>query len=413
MNSPRERVTRAIEALKRGAFVVVADDTQRENEGDLIARADRMTPEAMAFLVRHTSGLVCVAMTPERLDTLGLPLMVDQSTESHGTAFTVSVDYKYGTSTGISAADRSATVRALADSSVSGEHFNRPGHVFPLRAKPGGVLERGGHTEAAVDLARLAGAPPVAVLCEIMNDDGTMARGPALVEFAAQHGLEFLRVEELVAYRKSSEALVEHVAEARIPTHHGTFEAHVYRSRLDGLEHVALVRGQVSGERNVLVRVHSECFTGDVLGSTRCDCGAQLDAALERISREGQGVVVYLRGHEGRGIGLAKKMHAYQLQDRGRDTVEANLDLGLPVDARSYDVGAQILADLGVSTLRLMSNNPAKFTELEGYNLRIVERVPLLTEPTAENVRYLQAKEARMGHALGFSLAGSRFFHSA
>lgn len=408
MTTARERVERAILALGRGDFVVVADDSHRENEGDLIGRADRITPEAMAFLIRHTSGLVCIAMTPERLDELGLPLMVAENTESHTTAFTHSVDYKFGTTTGISAADRSATIRALVDPGVPGEHFARPGHVFPLRAKAGGVLERRGHTEAAVDLARLAGARPAGVLCEIVNDDGTMVRGQALREFAVAHHLEYLSIEDLVAYRKSHEALVEHLAEARIPTDHGTFEAHVYRSRLDGLEHVALVRGKVSGEQDVLVRVHSECFTGDVLGSTRCDCGAQLDAALERIAREGRGVVVYLRGHEGRGIGLAQKMHAYQLQDRGRDTVEANLDLGLPVDARSYDIGAQILSDLGITTLRLMSNNPAKFTELEGYQLRIVERVPLVTEPTAENMSYLRAKEARLGHSLGLSKWGER-----
>lgn len=403
MTSPQERIQKAIAALNRGEFIVVADESHRENEGDLIGRADRVTPESMAFLVRHTSGLVCVAMAPSRLDELGLPLMVSENTESHTTAFTVSVDYKFGTSTGISAADRSATIRALADPSVPGDNFSRPGHVFPLRAKLGGVLERRGHTEAAVDLMRLAGANAAGVLCEIVNDDGTMVRGQALHAFAARHGLQYLGIEDLITYRKTHERIVEHLAEARIPTEHGNFDAHIYRSRLDGLEHVALVRGAINGRSNVLVRVHSECFTGDVLGSTRCDCGAQLDAALERIAREGQGVIVYLRGHEGRGIGLVKKMHAYQLQDRGRDTVEANLDLGLPVDARCYDVGAQILDDLGVTTVRLMSNNPTKFTELEGYALRIVERVPLITEPTPENVRYLRAKEARLGHSLGFA----------
>jgi 3,4-dihydroxy 2-butanone 4-phosphate synthase/GTP cyclohydrolase II len=287
---------------------------------------------------------------------------------------------------------------------VGGDHFAKPGHVFPLRAKRGGVLERRGHTEAAVDLARLAGGFPAGVLCEIVADDGSMVRGANLRRFAAEHGLPYLTIEDLAAYRRSREALVEHTAVARIPTPHGSFDAHIYRSRLDGLEHVALVLGNVKGEQNVLVRVHSECFTGDVLGSTRCDCGGQLDAALARIAAHGSGVVVYLRGHEGRGIGLARKMHAYQLQDRGRDTVEANLDLGLPVDARNYDVGAQILVDLGVTTLRLMSNNPAKFTELAGYRLKIVERVPLITKPTTENVRYLHTKQIRLGHELGLSL---------
>ncbi len=403
----REDVERALVAFERGDFVVVADDTRRENEGDLIVRADRMTPEKMAFLVRHSSGLVCVAMTGERLDELGLPLMVSENTESHHTAFTVSVDFKFGTSTGISAADRSATIRALADATVPGEHFARPGHVFPLRAKPGGVLQRRGHTEAAVDLARLVGASPAGVLCEVVSDDGTMVRGQELRDFAAKHSLEFLTIEDLAAYRRSQERLVQHVATARIPTKHGTFDAHVYRSALDGLEHVALVRGVVDGASNVLVRVHSECFTGDIFGSRRCDCGEQLDAALERIAHAGRGVVVYLRGHEGRGIGLARKLHAYQLQDRGRDTVEANLDLGLPIDARSYDVGAQILQDLGVTTLRLMSNNPAKFTDLEGYHLEIVERVPLITAVTPENVHYLRAKQQRLGHALGLDARGT------
>jgi 3,4-dihydroxy 2-butanone 4-phosphate synthase/GTP cyclohydrolase II len=399
-----ERVEQAIAALQRGEFVVVADDASRENEGDLILLADRATPEALAFLIRYSSGLVCVAMTAERLEALRLPLMVSDNTESHSTAFTVSVDYKFGTNTGISAADRSTTIRALANPRVGPDHFARPGHVFPLRAKANGVLTRRGHTEAAVDLARLAGAEPAGVLCEIVNDDGSMVRGPALQQFAAAHGLVFLTIDELAAYRRSHEVLVEHLAVADIPTRHGTFAAHVYRSRLDGLEHVAMVKGQVRGAENVLVRVHSECFTGDVLGSMRCDCGQQLDLALQRIAAAGRGVVVYLRGHEGRGIGLPRKLHAYQLQDRGRDTVEANLDLGLPVDSRSYDVGAQILTDLGVTTLRLMSNNPAKFSELKGYRLKVVERVPLITPPTAENVHYLRTKQLRLGHQLGLAV---------
>jgi len=400
----KQRVEAALAAFERGEFVVVADDASRENEGDLIARADRLTPEAMAFLVRHSSGLVCVAMTEQRLSALELPLMVRDNTESHTTAFTISVDLKTGT-TGISAADRSATIRALANPQVGSEQFARPGHVFPLRAKAGGVLSRRGHTEAAVDLARLSGAEPAGVLCELVHDDGTMLRGEELVRFAEEHGLVHLTIDELVRYRRSKEALLEHLAEARIPTRHGAFDAHVYRSRHDGLEHVALVKGDVHGAPNVLVRVHSECFTGDVFGSTRCDCGDQLDAALEKIAKEGRGVVVYLRGHEGRGIGLPRKLHAYQLQDNGLDTVQANLNLGLPIDARSYDVGAQILSDLGITTMRLMSNNPAKFTELEGYRLKIVERVPLITEPTPENVHYLRTKQERLGHELGLSRA--------
>jgi 3,4-dihydroxy 2-butanone 4-phosphate synthase / GTP cyclohydrolase II len=396
-----ERVENAIAAVRRGEFVVVADDTSRENEGDLIARADTITTEAMAFLVRHTSGLVCVAMTGERLDELGLPLMVRENTESQSTAFTISADYKHGTQTGISASDRARTLRALADPTTSAEDFARPGHIFPLRAKPGGVLARRGHTEAAVDLATMAGAAPAGVLCEIVNSDGSMARGTQLQEFAASHGLVFITVDDLATYRRRKENLVEKLASARIPTRHGTFEALVYRSQGDGLEHVALVRGQVRGAANVLVRVHSECFTGDVLGSRRCDCGEQLDAALERIATAGCGVVVYLRGHEGRGVGLSRKLHAYQLQDRGRDTVDANVELGLPVDARSYDVGAQILTDIGITTLRLMSNNPAKFTELDGYPLKVVEAVPLLTTPNPENLSYLRTKELRLGHQLG------------
>jgi len=398
----KERVEAALAAFQRGEFVVVADDAGRENEGDLIARADKLTPEAMAFLVRHSSGLVCVAMTEERLNELDLPLMVRDNTESHTTAFTISVDLKTGT-TGISAADRSATIRALANPRMGSEQFARPGHVFPLRAKAGGVLARRGHTEAAVDLARLVGAEPAGVLCELVSDDGTMLRGAELVRFAEEHGLVHLTIDDLARYRRSQETLLEHLAQARIPTRHGAFDAHVYRSRYDGLEHVALVKGDVHGKKNVLVRVHSECFTGDVFGSTRCDCGDQLDAALEKIAHQGCGVVVYLRGHEGRGIGLSRKLHAYQLQDSGLDTVQANLDLGLPVDARSYDVGAQILSDLGITTMRLMSNNPAKFTELEGYRLKIVERVPLITEPRPENVHYLRTKQERLGHELGLT----------
>lgn len=398
-----KKVEQALAALRRGEFVVVADDAGRENEGDLIAAADHITPEALAFMVRHTSGLVCVALPEERLSALELPLMVADNNESHKTAFTVSVDLKHGTSTGISAADRSATIRALANPESEADDFVRPGHVFPLRANRRGVLGRRGHTEAAVDLTRLAGLRPAGALCELIGSDGDLLRGRELERFAEEHGFPFVTVDEIAAYRRSRERLVEHVGSARMPTRHGVFVAHAYRSLMDGCEHLALVRGEICGASNVLVRVHSECATGDLFGSLRCDCGEQLSAALKRVAEADLGVVVYLRGHEGRGIGLASKLHAYQLQDRGLDTVEANLELGLPIDSRSYDVGAQILMDLGVTTMRLMSNNPAKFTELEGYRLKIVERVPLLTEPTAENVRYLRSKQRKLGHELGLA----------
>lgn len=396
-----KNVEQALAALRRGEFVVVADDVGRENEGDLIVAAERLTPESLAFMVRNTSGVVCVALPEERLATLELPLMVAENQESHKTAFTVSVDLRHGTTTGISAADRCATIRALASPDTEASDLVRPGHVFPLRAHRRGVLGRRGHTEAAVDLTRLAGLRPAGALCEIIDAKGDMIRGRELQLFAEQHGFPFVTIDEIAAYRRTRERLVQHLGSARMPTKHGVFVAHAYRSLVDGCEHLALVRGQVSGASNVLVRVHSECATGDIFGSVRCDCGEQLNRALERVAQADLGVVVYLRGHEGRGIGLASKLHAYELQDRGRDTVEANLELGLPVDSRSYDVGAQILIDLGVSTMRLMSNNPAKFTELEGYRLKIVERVPLITEPTAENVHYLRSKQRKLGHELG------------
>jgi 3,4-dihydroxy 2-butanone 4-phosphate synthase/GTP cyclohydrolase II len=392
----------ALAAIARGEMVVVVDDASRENEGDLIMAAEKATPESLAFLVRHTSGVVCASLDPARADALQLPLMVAENHESQRTAFTITVDYRLGTTTGISAADRAATLRALASPTALAGDFVRPGHIFPLRARPRGVLERRGHTEAAVDLARLAGLAPCGVLCEVVNDDGSMARPPELLAFARRHGLHIISVASLVAHRRRTESLVHPVAEARLPTRHGLWEARVYRGA-DGTEHTALVMGEMRNTPDVLVRVHSECLTGDVFGSVRCDCGAQLDAAMRTIAAEGRGVVVYLRGHEGRGIGLASKLHAYRLQDQGRDTVEANLELGLPVDARSYDVGAQILSDLGVTTLRLMSNNPAKFVELEGYQLRIVGRVPLVTVPTEENASYLRTKQAKLGHQLDFA----------
>lgn len=390
----------ALAAFARGEFVVVVDDATRENEGDLILAAEHVTPEAIAFMVRHTSGVICVALPGERLDALHLPPMVAENTDHQRTAFTVSVDYRHGTSTGISAADRSATLRALADPTTVAADFARPGHIFPLRPNPGGVLKRPGHTEAAADLARLAGLYPAGVLCEIVHDDGSMARRPQLIEFAQRHRFPILTIADLIAYRRRTETLVEHLAEARLPTKHGVFTAHVYRCLLDGSEHLALVKGEVRGKDHVLVRVHSECLTGDILGSLRCDCGEQLELALAKVAQAGSGVVVYLRGHEGRGIGIAHKLRAYQLQDQGRDTVDANVELGLPVDARSYDVGAQILTHLGITTMRLMSNNPAKFTQLAGYHLQLVERVPLITAPTAENLVYLRAKKERLGHLL-------------
>ena len=398
---PFAKIEEAIAAIGRGELVVVVDDADRENEGDLILAAEKATPEKIAFLVRHTSGVICATLPAARLRELQLPLMVAENTESHQTAFTISVDLRHGTTTGISAADRSATLRALADFTTRADDFTRPGHIFPLRAKEQGVLKRPGHTEAASDLARLAGLSPVGVLCELVSDDGSMARLPELRRFAETHGLLSIRIADLIAYRRRRERLVEHVAEARMPTLFGPFRAHVYRSLLDGVEHLALVRGEIRDVPDVLARVHSECLTGEVFGSLRCDCGAQLQAALERVAHEGRGVVVYLRGHEGRGIGLTSKLHAYALQDRGRDTVDANVELGLPIDSRSYDLGAQILTDLGVTTLRLMSNNPAKFTELEGYDLKLVERVPLTTLPNSENVEYLRTKQHKLGHQLG------------
>jgi len=397
---PFTKIENAIAAIGRGEFVIAVDDADRENEGDLIMAAERVTPEAMAFMIRHTSGVICLPLEGDRCDALQLPLMVANNTEAQRTAFTVSVDARVGTSTGISAADRATTVHALIDAGTRPDDLARPGHIFPLRYREGGVLKRAGHTEAAVDLARLSGGYPAGVLAEITNDDGTMARLPELEKFAAEHDLQLISIADLIRYRRHREKLVRRVSEARIPTRHGDFTAYVFESLLDGVEHLAFVRGEISANADVLVRVHSECLTGDVFGSLRCDCGVQLDNALERVAIEGKGVVVYLRGHEGRGIGLGHKLRAYTLQDEGRDTVEANVELGFPADSREYGIGSQILVDLGVSTMRLMTNNPAKYGGLEGYGLEIIERVPLHVEPNAENISYLRAKQEKMGHLL-------------
>jgi 3,4-dihydroxy 2-butanone 4-phosphate synthase / GTP cyclohydrolase II len=390
----------AIAAIASGGMVVVVDDEDREDEGDLVVAADAVGAADVAFIVRHTSGVVCVALTEERAEALALPLMVARGEEAMGTAFTVTVDARHGTTTGISAADRAVTIRALADPATTPADLVRPGHVFPLRARPGGVLRRAGHTEAAVDLARLAGRIPAGVLCELVAADGSMARRPELARFATEHGLPLLRIADLVRHRRRTERLVERVGTSRLPTRRGEFTAHGFRSVLDGVEHVALVLGDVAGGDPVLVRVHSECLTGDVLGSLRCDCGEQLDAAMAMIGAEGRGVVVYLRGHEGRGIGIAHKLRAYGLQDVGHDTVDANVALGLPVDARDHGIGAHVLADLGVTAMRLMTNNPAKYRGLEGYGLEIVERVPLQVAATPANRRYLETKRTRLEHAL-------------
>ncbi|HEY4402055.1 MAG TPA: bifunctional 3,4-dihydroxy-2-butanone-4-phosphate synthase/GTP cyclohydrolase II [Acidimicrobiia bacterium] len=397
---PFTEIENAIDAIARGEAVVVVDDANRENEGDLIIAAEKTTSETMGFMVRHTSGVVCMPLEGTRLDELQLPMMVAENTTAYRTAFTVSVDAKRGTTTGISAADRATTVHALIDPETRPDDLARPGHIFPLRYREGGVLKRAGHTEAAVDLARLAGLSPAGVLAEVVNDDGTMARLPELERFAAEHDLAMISIADLIRYRRHREKLVRRISEARIPTKYGEFTAYVFESLLDGTEHMAFVRGEVAGKSNVLVRVHSECLTGDVFGSIRCDCGLQLDLALERVAEENEGVIVYLRGHEGRGIGLGHKLRAYTLQDQGRDTVEANVELGFPIDSREYGIGSQILVDLGITTMRVMTNNPAKYGGLEGYGLEIVERVPLRSRPTDENIAYLRAKQEKMGHLL-------------
>jgi 3,4-dihydroxy 2-butanone 4-phosphate synthase/GTP cyclohydrolase II len=394
-------VEEAVERFQHGEIVVVVDDEDRENEGDLIVAAEFATPEKIAFFLEHTSGLICVPLTPERCDQLDLPLMVASNTESQHTAFTVSVDYRLGTTTGISARDRARTIAALIDPDTKPADLGRPGHIFPLRYREGGVLKRAGHTEAAVDLAKLAGLYPAAVLCEVVSEDkASMARYPELEAFSNKYGLAMISIADIVRYRRQREKLVRRVAEARVPTRWGEFTCYAYQSLLDGEEHVAFVKGDVAGQDRVLVRVHSECLTGDVFGSLRCDCGVQLERAIQMVAEEGRGVVLYLRGHEGRGIGLSHKLRAYTLQDQGRDTVDANLELGLPVDSREYGIGAQILVDLGVTTMRLMTNNPAKYGGLEGFGLEIVERVPLETTPNPDNLAYLRTKRDRLGHLI-------------
>jgi len=394
-------VEEAIERFRHGEIVIVVDDEDRENEGDLIVAAEFATPEKIAFFLEHTSGLICVPLTPERCDQLDLPLMVASNTESQHTAFTVSVDYRLGTTTGISARDRARTIAALIDPDTKPADLGRPGHIFPLRYREGGVLKRAGHTEAAVDLAKLAGLYPAAVLCEVVSEDkASMARYPELEAFSNNYGLAMISIADIVRYRRQREKLVRRVAEARVPTRWGEFTCYAYESLLDGEEHVAFVKGDVAGQDRVLVRVHSECLTGDVFGSLRCDCGVQLERAMELVAEEGKGVVLYLRGHEGRGIGLSHKLRAYTLQDQGRDTVDANLELGLPVDSREYGIGAQILVDLGITTMRLMTNNPAKYGGLEGFGLEIVERVPLETTPNPDNLAYLRTKRDRLGHLI-------------
>jgi 3,4-dihydroxy 2-butanone 4-phosphate synthase/GTP cyclohydrolase II len=392
----------AVAAIGRGEMVVVVDDKDRENEGDLVMAAEAATPEAIAFFLAHTSGVICVPLTDERADALELPLMVSANTESQRTAFTVSVDARRGTTTGISAEDRATTIRALIDPRTRPGDLNRPGHIFPLRARPGGVLKRAGHTEATIDLCRAAGLSPAGVLCEIVSPDkARMARLPELERFAEEHGLLLVSIADIIRYRRRREMLVRRIAgPARIPTDHGEFTGYAYESVLDGEHHLAVVRGEVAGRSDVLVRVHSECLTGDVFGSLRCDCGAQLGEALRLIAEEDCGVVVYLRGHEGRGIGLAHKLRAYGLQEQGHDTVDANLQLGLPVDTREYGIGAQILVDLGVTTMRLMTNNPLKYGGLEGFGLEITDRVPLPSTPNPENLHYLRTKRERLGHLL-------------
>lgn len=393
-------IEEAIEDFKQGKMFIVVDDEDRENEGDLVLAAEKVTPEAINFMTRFGRGLVCVPLTAERVEALDLPPMVSKNTDSRDTAFTVSVDAK-GTSTGISAFERAQTIKKLIDDKAKPEDFTRPGHIFPLKAKEGGVLRRAGHTEAVIDFANLAGVYPAGVICEIMNEDGTMARVPQLLEFAREHGMKIVTIADLIHYRMKTQKLIWRVAETVLPTPYGEFKLIAYENSVDDKIHLALVKGEIQSDKPVLVRVHSECFTGDVLHSLRCDCGMQLQQAMKQIDDEGCGVLVYMR-QEGRGIGLVNKLKAYYLQDCGRDTVEANEELGFPADLRDYGLGAQVLVDLGVRKMRLLTNNPRKIKGLEGYNLTVVERVPIEISPSSYSLRYLKTKQDKLGHLLNY-----------
>jgi 3,4-dihydroxy 2-butanone 4-phosphate synthase/GTP cyclohydrolase II len=397
--TPFADIEGAIEDIREGRFVVVVDAPDRENEGDLVIAAQFATPEAVNFMTKEARGLICLCLTDERCDELGLRQMTDRNETPHRTAFTVSIEAREGITTGISAPDRSRTIQVAVDPSSGPQDLVQPGHVFPLRARRGGVLERAGQTEAAVDLARLAGLIPAGVVCEVMNEDGTMARVPDLIPYCERHGIRLVTVSDLIEYRRRTEKLVERMVSVRMPTSYGDFTAIAFREKLTGKHHVALVRGQVDGAEDVLVRVHSECLTGDVFHSLRCDCGEQLDQALRRIASEERGVLLYM-AQEGRGIGLLNKLKAYELQEAGLDTVEANVELGFPADARDWGIGNQILADLGLSTIRILTNNPRKISGLEGYGLRVVEQVPIETHPNSENARYLATKRDKLGHRL-------------
>jgi 3,4-dihydroxy 2-butanone 4-phosphate synthase/GTP cyclohydrolase II len=397
--TPFATVEDAVEDIRQGRFVVVVDAPDRENEGDLVVAAQFATPEAINFMATHGRGLICLCLTPERCEELGLRPATTRNESRYGTAFMDSIEAREGITTGISAHDRSHTIQVAIDPSRGPGDLVHPGHVFPLEARPGGVLRRAGQTEAAVDLAMLAGLNPAGVVCEVMNDDGTMARVPDLVEYCREHGLRMIAVSDLIEYRRRREKLVERMTSVRLPTAYGEFLAVAFREKLSGKHHVALVKGDVDGAENVLVRVHSECLTGDVFHSLRCDCGEQLEQALARIETEGRGVLLYL-AQEGRGIGLLNKLKAYELQEDGLDTVEANVELGLPVDAREYGIGNQILADLGLSTIRILTNNPRKVTGIEGFGLRVVDQLPIETEPNHENARYLATKREKLGHKL-------------